>query len=470
MDMRNWQKKALVLSGGGAKGCYEIGAWKFFEENKIYFDVVVGASVGALNAAFVANKDFKVAQDVWAKIQLTDIVYLPPELIKDGKFVFKGKISKNLNILRNALVDLRLDTAPLKKLIETYVNEKKIRNSGVELGIVAYNVSDLNAEMPFLSEIPMGSLPDYLLASASFPAFSPAKINGKKFIDGGVHDNMPFQMVKERGYKDIVVIDITGLGINRRPNITGTRTLYIKNSMEFGTVKDVWGILKFEKKFLEDFTQLGYLDTGKAMGRFIGTRYFFDFGYEYLQSHERILLSNEAKKTILEKYLYLLNRKQQQLLHESSFKNFLESLLPKKLQKSISISLSYIEMIFFALGLDVLKSWEARDMWIAVQEQFAKISEETNQKNPMAKNLKLKYFLTDIEARTQRRVLDPNTCPAPYEYYVWEDKQDTDHVVKSVVAKKKIVQRFHLLPAIIGLDLFCGLEISVLPKKKSTDL
>ena len=48
--------KALVLSGGGAKGSYQLGVWKALRELNIKFDIITGTSVGALNGALKKKK------------------------------------------------------------------------------------------------------------------------------------------------------------------------------------------------------------------------------------------------------------------------------------------------------------------------------------------------------------------------------------------------------------------------------
>ena len=49
---------SLVFAGGGARGAYEIGAWKAIKEKNIKIDAVGGTSVGALNAAVVALDEY----------------------------------------------------------------------------------------------------------------------------------------------------------------------------------------------------------------------------------------------------------------------------------------------------------------------------------------------------------------------------------------------------------------------------
>ncbi|OYO51117.1 hypothetical protein CG709_20055, partial [Lachnotalea glycerini] len=52
----------IVLEGGGAKGAYQIGAWKAFEEVGVKVNAVAGTSVGALNAAMICMGDYKKAE------------------------------------------------------------------------------------------------------------------------------------------------------------------------------------------------------------------------------------------------------------------------------------------------------------------------------------------------------------------------------------------------------------------------
>ena len=51
-------KRAVVLSGGGAKGAYEIGVWKALRRLSINYDIVCGTSVGALNGVLMVQKDY----------------------------------------------------------------------------------------------------------------------------------------------------------------------------------------------------------------------------------------------------------------------------------------------------------------------------------------------------------------------------------------------------------------------------
>ena len=53
----------LVLEGGGAKGAYQIGAWKALKEAGVKINAVAGTSVGALNGALICMDELELAQD-----------------------------------------------------------------------------------------------------------------------------------------------------------------------------------------------------------------------------------------------------------------------------------------------------------------------------------------------------------------------------------------------------------------------
>ena len=66
-------KRALVLSGGGGKGAYQIGVWKALRRLHVSIDIVTGTSVGALNGAYVVQKDYLKALLLWKNIDFSQI-------------------------------------------------------------------------------------------------------------------------------------------------------------------------------------------------------------------------------------------------------------------------------------------------------------------------------------------------------------------------------------------------------------
>lgn len=67
----------LVLSGGGAKGAYQIGCWKRLRASGLdRFEAVSGSSVGAINAVFVATGRLERAEEAWRRLRGRDVIGL----------------------------------------------------------------------------------------------------------------------------------------------------------------------------------------------------------------------------------------------------------------------------------------------------------------------------------------------------------------------------------------------------------
>jgi NTE family protein len=260
-----------VLSGGGAKGVYHIGVWRALKELGIRVDAFVGASIGAAIAALLAQGADEELEAIGRSITLSNIVALPEGLTEDGELrLDKKSLSAARRLLDAVVSGAGLDTSPFRQLLEGCVSEETIRNSGKDLGIVTVNLSAFEPRELFLEHIELGRLIDYLMASSAFPGFESPVIDGSKYLDGGLHDNIPYAMARKRGYNRIIISDISGAGRNRRPQIEGSATVYIKNSIDMG------GVLDFDRDFLDRFTRLGYLDTMRAFGRYAGYSFFLE--------------------------------------------------------------------------------------------------------------------------------------------------------------------------------------------------
>ena len=48
-------KKALILSGGGARGAFQVGVWQYLREINWTPDLICGTSIGAVNAAAIGS-------------------------------------------------------------------------------------------------------------------------------------------------------------------------------------------------------------------------------------------------------------------------------------------------------------------------------------------------------------------------------------------------------------------------------
>ena len=64
----------IVLEGGGAKGAYQVGAWKALREAGVKIKAVAGTSVGALNGALICMDDIDRAEKLWKNIRYSSIM------------------------------------------------------------------------------------------------------------------------------------------------------------------------------------------------------------------------------------------------------------------------------------------------------------------------------------------------------------------------------------------------------------
>ena len=243
------KKTALVLGGGGSRGAYEIGVWQALKALGIRIDAVYGTSVGAINAAMVAQGDLDLTAELWKELE-TDMVF---DMAPD---------SKPTDYVKEIVVNQGAGTGPLQGLLTRYVDEDKVRKSGIDFGITAVSVPEMEAHYMRLKDIPKGKLVDYVMASASaFPALHSYKIDGKDFIDGGYADVLPADMAIEDGATDVIAVDLSGYGIVKKEPLEKAENLvYIKSDENLGFQ------FIFDKENTLRIMKLGYLDCLKAYG------------------------------------------------------------------------------------------------------------------------------------------------------------------------------------------------------------
>ncbi len=259
-------KWGLVLAGGGTKGSYHIGAWKALRELGIEVSAVCGTSIGAVNGALVALDEYDLAARLWSDIELDDVVTLSED-VPDRTNLFKLK--NMLGVAADIYKNKGIDFSPFENMLNQYIDEDKLRKSNIDFGLVTFNISEGKTVRKFISDIPEGKLTEYITASASFPGMKPKKIDNKLFVDGGVTDNMPVEMLIDKGYDNIIAVDIGGIGVVRGVNAAG------KNIIKVFSSQNLVGILDFEEDAIQkNFTQ-GYLDTLKAFGKLYGFMYYF---------------------------------------------------------------------------------------------------------------------------------------------------------------------------------------------------
>jgi NTE family protein len=195
MSMPEPRKTALILSGGGARGAYEVGVVKALQEHGVTFDLIIGTSIGAINAACIAQDDFERWERMWRSIQSSDVFH-PLNL---------GRITQ---LLRGQCKGI-LDNSPLEQLLRRELDLEKIKLSR---SIVGWCMTDLITQQTTLATADMmkdfDELIDTLMATSAVPfAFPPRPVAGKGlYIDGGLVRNTPMKFALELGIQEIYAV------------------------------------------------------------------------------------------------------------------------------------------------------------------------------------------------------------------------------------------------------------------------
>lgn len=253
-------KRAVVLAGGGSCGAYQLGVWQALRELELPFDIVTGASVGALNGALMVQGDYELARRMWQDITAADVLALPQRETPGALAAF----------LRQALAAGGADVTPLERTLSRAVDEARFRASPIQFGMTTVALPSFKPLELTKEDIPPGMLVDYLMASAAcYPAFQARVIDGVRYIDGGYHDNMPMNMAVAMGAQEIIAVDLESIGQLHPVKDRSVRVRVIRPYFDLGN------FLRFEPALCRRNIQLGYLETMKAFGVFAGRAFTF---------------------------------------------------------------------------------------------------------------------------------------------------------------------------------------------------
>ena len=340
----------IVLEGGGAKGAYQIGAWKALREAGIRIKGIAGASVGSLNGALICMDDLEKAEEIWKNIEYSRVMDVSDETIK----ALKKKDFKALNmqeILNSGfqfIKDGGFDVTPLKNLIAEVVgDESRIRESDRELFAVTYSVSEHKELAVDVKSGEEGSVKDMLLASAYFLAFKNEKLGGKRYRDGGGFNNVPLGVLLDKGYEDIIVIRIYGWGFDSEKV---TKIPDGANVYHIAPRQDLGGILEFDKKQSRKNMTLGYYDAKRFLYGLAGRIYYIDAPGSEPYYFDKMMSELELLKIYVEEDLDQETRESL-----NGYRRFTETLFPR-----------------MAVEFKLKDDWNYRDLYIAILEDLAK--------------------------------------------------------------------------------------------------
>lgn len=197
---------AFVLGGGGARGALQVGALRALFEADLKPDLLVGTSIGAVNATGLALWGIDLAgvealDRIWQDTAGADFMdpYLPRVFLRQILGQRNTQASQQVAQFFESLgvtSDLRFDQI-----------------SGVRVALIS---ADLVSGQPVIYGQDLGqSVLEGLVASIALPPwFTPIEKDGRRVVDGGALSNLPIEPALTMGATEIIALDIDD------PNLT----------------------------------------------------------------------------------------------------------------------------------------------------------------------------------------------------------------------------------------------------------
>lgn len=257
------EEYALVLSGGGGKGAYEVGVWKALSEFGIAqkTTLISGTSVGGLNAALFACVTPSEAESIWLK-------EVPGRLQGDGSLISQAGLD---SIIGEIGVE-KIKTLSYPKVFVTAVRNDSLPKKLLKL--VTSEIGSYSYRFLLNEEADSDEIRKKLLATSAFPlVMKPVKLSdGNYYSDGGQQhiggDNTPVAPVEENagrvGKAFVVYLKDVGSSSRhsalRRPS-EGSPVDFI-DIVPSVALGNFWeGTANFSEEKIASLIELGYSDT-----------------------------------------------------------------------------------------------------------------------------------------------------------------------------------------------------------------
>ena len=318
-------KVGLVLSGGGAKGAYQVGVVRALRELGIEVNAIAGASIGALNGAVLASAG-SVAEgadrldELWRRLAsdsplklksfpsyitllLSSGLKLTAAPALDKLFMMAEKVrkysGKEIPVIGQIPDSSLLKDEPLRALMERFMDPAALEN-GIPLYASVYKSAGISADLKnvFLAQLgvsdtddsdffhiqslPVDAQKEVLLASAALPLlFSAREFSGEKYTDGGqggwlaAQGNTPITPLLNAGCNFVIVTHLSDGSNWDRHAFPEATILEIRPQSSFSRSNGVFGgakdLLGFDGSKIPSWIEQGYQDTMHCVGRVAST-------------------------------------------------------------------------------------------------------------------------------------------------------------------------------------------------------
>ena len=186
---------AVVLSGGGAKGAFQVGVVHELVVNRgVRIDIVAGVSTGAIQALGVAQDDVPGLLDAWMGIRGNSSIYKERPLGVVGGILGEDSI---------------YNAAPLRQMLKKFSNQAKLRASGRKLLLGVVNLG--TGAFRTIDETVPG-IHNWVYASCAMPVFFDPLVTRdadgveEQWVDGGVRDVTPLGAALQMNPRGVIVV------------------------------------------------------------------------------------------------------------------------------------------------------------------------------------------------------------------------------------------------------------------------
>lgn len=282
----------LVFAGGGGKGAYEIGVWKYLHEIGLdqYVRAVSGTSVGALNASLFVGSSYELAEKLWLNISREKI--LTPKAVSVEK-IMKWLVANGVALSDSTLIgiskvaagtilgvekiaqvmaaklmgDHMFSREGLVEMITDGLKTDILKSSEIPCYVTCVRCPGLKIERFLLNEYSNDDITKLLLASSAIPIVFPNEdFHGQKYCDGGipvVGDNVPIEPIYNTGVENIIVVHLSQDYLVDKEQYPNSKIIEIVPREDLGNA--LTGTLDFSPEGALVRMKMGYEDAKRIM-------------------------------------------------------------------------------------------------------------------------------------------------------------------------------------------------------------
>lgn len=227
----------LVLSGGGARGAYEVGVLRYIREkirSDTHFEVVTGTSVGAINGAYIAatcnrpRGQGRALQRVWSELSVDQVYHFGWQQVRELPRVLFGR---NLpKMPHGSRIGGLVDGKFLEQIVRQQIPWRAITENLHRGKLAAFSCTATEIATGISTvfvQTDSGRVPEHwppvpnetvvhtaitaahALASAAIPALFPAvRVGDQMFVDGSLRQNTPLRPAMRLGAERLLVVGL----------------------------------------------------------------------------------------------------------------------------------------------------------------------------------------------------------------------------------------------------------------------